>query len=144
MDSGSWSFYVRITQFAVHQLAITRGFPARLAIREIGADYAFQIEKSRPVIALRLHFETTFRRRNELWSHVEFASETSQPFTQCELSLPLGGRLHNITFDFIVQFISFSCLVNYFSIARNSGTGKAIDFRATPCIRTYELHWICK
>lgn len=33
------------------------------------------------------------------------------------LSLPLDGRLHNNRFRFIVRFISFSCLANYFPIA---------------------------
>jgi len=32
---------------AVNQLTITRGFPARSVIQEIGADYAFQIDREK-------------------------------------------------------------------------------------------------
>lgn len=99
-------------QFAVNQFTITRGFPARSAIREIGADYAFQIDRENSFgYRFAVPFRDAFKRRNELRRHVGFASETSQPVAQFGLSLPLGDRLHNTAFD-----LSFDLLVSPVSL----------------------------
>ncbi|EGI57752.1 hypothetical protein G5I_14280 [Acromyrmex echinatior] len=98
--------------FAVNQFTITRGFPARSAIREIGADYTFQIDRENSSgYRFAAPFRDAFKRRNELRRHVGFASETSQPVAQFGLSLPLGDGLHNTAFD-----LSFDLLVSPVSL----------------------------
>ncbi|KYM94254.1 hypothetical protein ALC62_15115 [Cyphomyrmex costatus] len=93
-------------QFAVNQFTITRGFPARSAIREIGAGYAFQMDRENSSgYRFAAPFRDAFKRRNELRRHVGFASETSQPVARFGLSLPLGGRLHNTAFDLSVDLL---------------------------------------
>ncbi|KYN36476.1 hypothetical protein ALC56_09437, partial [Trachymyrmex septentrionalis] len=76
-DNSNRSFRTFLT-FAVNQFTITRGFPARSAIREIGADYAFQIDRENSSgYRFAAPFRDAFKRRNELRRHVGFAHNTA-------------------------------------------------------------------
>lgn len=95
-----------------------------------------QIKKSHLVIALRLHFETTLRRRNELRRHVGFASETSQPVAQFRLSLPLSKTVE-YCFRFIVLLVPSVSLI-IFSLQKFN-VCKATDFHTGLYVRAYVL-----